>query len=60
VGTELGSLVAPLLAAAAGRVATVAVPVAVVAGLLAVGLGALQVVVLRRQAPDRGPIESES
>jgi hypothetical protein len=60
VGTDLGSLVAPLLAAAAGRVATVAVPVAVVAGLLAVGLGALQVVVLRRQAPDRGPIESES
>jgi hypothetical protein len=25
-----------------------------------VGLGALQVVILRRQAPDRGPIESES
>lgn len=58
--TELGGLVAPLLAAAAGRVATVGVPVAVVGGLLALGLGALQILLLRRRGGGRRPFESES
>jgi len=58
--TQLGALVAPLLSAAGARVASVAVPVSVVAGLLAVALGALQVVLLRRQRSDHSSIESES
>lgn len=48
LGSELGALVTPLLAAASGRVATVAGPVALIGGLLALGLGAVQVLLLHR------------
>ena len=58
--TQLGALVTPLLSAGSARVAAVAVPVVVVAGLLAVGFGALQVILLRRRSSDGGSIESES
>jgi hypothetical protein len=58
--SELGGLVAPLLAAGAARVAVVGVPVAVVAGLLAVVLGALQVLLLRRRSGRGKAIEAES
>ncbi len=58
--TQLGALVTPLLSAGSARVAAVAVPVAVVAGLLAVAFGALQVILLRRRRSDGGSIESES
>ena len=60
--SELGALVTPLLAAAAGRAGAVAVPVGVVAGIVAVGLGVLQVILLRRspagrtrENPETGP-----
>ncbi len=59
-GSELGGLVAPLLAAGAARVAVVGVPVALAAGLLAVVLGALQVLLLRRRSGRGRVIESES
>ena len=58
--TQLGALVTPLLSAGSARVAAVAVPVAVIAGLLAVALGALQVILLRRRISGSRPIESES
>ena len=58
--TQLGALVTPLLSAGSARVAAVAVPVVVVAGLLAVTLGALQVILLRRRSGAGGSIESES
>lgn len=50
---ELGALVTPLLAAAAARVGAVAVPVGVIAGILAVGLGGLQIALLRRTGAGR-------
>ncbi len=59
-GTELGALVTPLLATAGARLAAVAVPVAVVAGVLAVGIGTWQLILLRRPTAERGSIESES
>ena len=59
-GTQLGALVTPLLAAAGARVAAVADWVTGVAGLLAVALGALQVVLLCRGPSDHSSIESES
>ena len=59
-GSELGGAVDPLLAAAAARVAVVGVPVALVAGLLSVVLGALQVLLLRRRSGRARAIESES
>ena len=58
--TQQGALVTPLLTAGSARVAAVAVPVAVIAGLLAAGFGALQVILLRRRSSDGGSIESES
>ena len=47
-GTTAEALAAPVLTAASARLATVAVPVLAVAGLLAVGLGALQLLLWRR------------
>jgi len=58
--TQQGALVTPLLSAGSARAAAVAVPVAVIAGLLAAGFGALQVILLRRRSSDGGSIESES
>ena len=58
--TQLGALVTPLLSAGSARVADIAVPVAVVAGLLAVAFGALQLILLRRRGSPDGSIESES
>ncbi|HEY5980637.1 MAG TPA: hypothetical protein VIT41_13490 [Microlunatus sp.] len=52
--------VTPLLTAAGARVAAVALPVSVVAGVLAVGFGAVQVFLLPRRRTGPGPIESES
>ena len=51
--SEVGALATPLLAAATARVATVAVPVGVVAGILVVGLGGLQFALLRRSSAGR-------
>lgn len=47
-GLGVGALVTPLLAAASARVATVAVPVAIVSALLALILGAAHLLLLRR------------
>lgn len=47
-GSTVEGLVAPLLTAASVRLAAVAVPVTVVAGLLTAGLGGLQLVLRRR------------
>lgn len=58
--SDLGALLTPLLAAATARVSAVAVPVGVIAGIAAVGLGGLQFALLRRTRAGRARDNPES